>query len=211
MYYLSIQIMATTTRSTTRPQRCTSRALQRSGGFTKLQEIDGKGVGLVAATAIIEHGVVLTMANPIRFASLATAQKYLCDTYAPLKELFKLCIRSQRPEEFCDLIFQVGFTIHQYYIVDDSFDFTREHPYPLWYYLNSSTHRMPEGQQHLMAQLRNPDCTLKARVVNHDWFGQTVDWVATRDIEADEELCWSYFTGTDFARDQLAGMVDLKI
>ena len=62
-----------------------------------------------------------------------------------------------------------------------------------------------------MAQLRNPDCTLKARVVNQDWFGQTVDWVASRDIGADEELCWSYFTGTDFARDQLAGMADLKI
>ena len=176
--------------------------------LTRLQEIDGKGVGLVAEMEIPCGVVVLTMAKPIVFASIGAARKFLCSTHRPLKELFKQCVRDNEPEIFNDLCIQIGYGPHACWIVDDSFDFSQLHPFPRWYYLNSACHKVPMQQG-----ISSSECNLKPKAVNHSFFGKTVDFIATRDLELGEELQWAYETGVggDLAAAQLEDMKALDI
>ena len=193
---------------TTRSATCNKRAMQRTDNATQLMEIDGKGMGLVAAMAIEADVVVLTMRKPIVFASIGAARKFLCDTHRPLKELFKQCIRDNEPEIFNDLYIQIGYGPHAYWIVDDSFDFSQLHPFPRWYYLNSACHGVPMQQG-----ISSSECNLKVKVVDHSFFGKTVDFMTNRDLELGEELQWAYETGVggDLAAAQLEDMRALDI
>lgn len=195
-------------RHATRAATCNHRAVQRSNDATMLMEIDGKGMGLVAAMPITADVVVLTMQKPIVFATIMAARKFLCDSYRPLRELFKQCVLDQEPEMFNDLYVQIGCGCSAYYIVDDSFDFSLLHPFPRWYYLNSACHGIPMQQG-----ISSSECNLKVKAITHSFFGKTVDFITTRDLELGEELQWAYETGVggDLAAAQLEDMKALDI
>ena len=194
--------------NTTRATTYNYRAMQRTDDATRLMEIDGKGMGLVAAMAIGADVAVLTMRKPIVFATIKAARKFLCDSHRPLRDLFKQCVMDNEPEVFNDLHVQVGTGATACWVVDDDFDFSQVHPYPRWYYLNSSAHGIPM-QQALMSW----ECNVKVKAITHCFFGKTVDFITTRDLDLGEELQWCCETGIggDLAAAQLEDMRELKI